>query len=85
MAAKFPGVSPNGSVLSNELNVRGNGSRAVIWRLEGVDIYNPNHFGLLGGSGGSITIFSQQLLTNTDFFSGAFPADYGNAIGGVFD
>ncbi|MEM6346172.1 MAG: TonB-dependent receptor [Bacteroidota bacterium] len=85
MAAKFPGVSPNGSVLTNELNVRGNSSRAVIWRLEGVDIYNPNHFGLLGGSGGSITIFSQQLLANTDFFSGAFPADYGNAIGGVFD
>lgn len=85
MAAKFPGISPKGSVLLNELNVRGNGARAVIWRLEGVDIYNPNHFGLLGGSGGSITLFSQQLLANTDFFSGAFPADYGNALGGVFD
>ncbi|MEM7370757.1 MAG: TonB-dependent receptor [Bacteroidota bacterium] len=84
-AVKFPGISPNGSVLSNELNVRGNGSRAVIWRLEGVDIYNPNHFGVLGGTGGSITLFSQQLLANTDFFSGAFPADYGNALGGVFD
>ncbi|MEL7341870.1 MAG: TonB-dependent receptor, partial [Bacteroidota bacterium] len=72
-------------VLVNELSVRGNGARAVIWRLEGIDIYNPNHFGLLGGSGGSITLFSQQLLTNTDFFSGAFPADYGNALGAVFD
>ncbi|MEM9984678.1 MAG: TonB-dependent receptor, partial [Bacteroidota bacterium] len=85
MAAKFPGVSPNGSPLFNELNVRGNGSRAVIWRLEGLDIYNPNHFGLLGGGGGNITLFSQQLMANTDFFSGAFPADYGNALGGVFD
>lgn len=85
MAVKFPGISPNSNVLTNELNVRGNPARAVLWRLEGVDIYNPNHFGLLGGSGGSVTLFSQQLLTNTDFFSGAFPADYGNALGGVFD
>ncbi|MEL6672034.1 MAG: TonB-dependent receptor [Bacteroidota bacterium] len=84
-AVKFPGVSPNPDALVNELNVRGNNSRAVIWRLEGVDIYNPNHFALVGGSGGSVTLFSKQLLTNTDFFSGAFPADYGNALGGVFD
>jgi len=84
-AVKFPGVTPTGFALSNELNVRGNTSRAVIWRLEGIDIYNPNHFATLGGTGGSVTLFSQQLLTNTDFFSGAFPADYGNALGGVFD
>ncbi|MEM9987278.1 MAG: TonB-dependent receptor, partial [Bacteroidota bacterium] len=57
----------------------------VLWRLEGVDIYNPNHFTQVGNPNGSITLFSQQLLTNTDFFSGAFPADYGNVLGGVFD
>jgi len=85
MAVKFPGISPNSNVLTNDLNVRGNPARAVRWRLEGVDIYNPNHFGLLGGSGGSITLFSQHMLTNTDFFSAAFPADYGNALGAVFD
>ncbi|MEL6802617.1 MAG: carboxypeptidase-like regulatory domain-containing protein, partial [Bacteroidota bacterium] len=43
MAVKFPGITPNPSVLVNELSVRGNGARAVIWRLEGIDIYNPNH------------------------------------------
>ena len=88
MAVKFPGISPNPDALNNQLNVRGNSPRGVIWRLEGVDIYNPNHFarlGGLGGLGGSVTLFSQQLLANTDFFSGAFPADYGNAIVGVFD
>ncbi|MFY0685976.1 MAG: TonB-dependent receptor [Cyclobacteriaceae bacterium] len=82
---KFPGVSPAGSITVNEINIRGNASRANRWRLEDMDIYNPNHFGVLSGSGGSLTIFSQRLLTNTDFFSGAFPADYGNALGGVFD
>ncbi|MEM7655171.1 MAG: TonB-dependent receptor [Bacteroidota bacterium] len=85
MIVKFPGISPNADALNNELNVRGNSSRAVIWRLEGVDIYNPNHFARVGGTGGSVTLFSQQLLANTDFFSGAFPADYGNALGAVFD
>jgi hypothetical protein len=85
MLLKFPGVSPNGSISKNFVNVRGNAARAVRWRLDDMDIYNPNHYGFLGGSGGSLTIFSQRLLTNTDFYSGAFPADYGNALGGVFD
>ncbi|MEM9984419.1 MAG: TonB-dependent receptor, partial [Bacteroidota bacterium] len=85
MAVKFPGVAPNPDALVNELNVRGNAGRAVIWRLEGIDIYNPNHFATVAGNNGSVTLFSQQLLANTDFFSGAFPADYGNALGAVFD
>ena len=85
MVRKFPGVSPNADVLTNVTNVRGNATRGTRWRLDDMDIYNPNHFGLLDGSGGSLTIFSQKLLTNTDFYSGAFPADFGNALGGVFD
>ncbi|MCH2043240.1 MAG: TonB-dependent receptor [Saprospiraceae bacterium] len=85
MARKFPGISPNSQITFNGINVRGNASRAVRWRLDEVDIYNPNHYVLLGSSGGTLTIFSQRLLTNTDFYSGAFPADYGNALGGVFD
>ncbi|MEM6344493.1 MAG: TonB-dependent receptor [Bacteroidota bacterium] len=85
MAVKFPGIAASPNALSNELFVRGNSSRSVIWRLEGVDIYNPNHFARIGGTGGAVTLFSQQLLANTDFFSGAFPADYGNSLGAVFD
>lgn len=85
MARKFPGVIPNASILNNEINVRGNSSRAVMWRIGDVDIYNPSHFAVLGGSGGGITILSQRLLSNTDFFAGAFPADYGNTLGAVFD
>ncbi|MEM6348122.1 MAG: TonB-dependent receptor [Bacteroidota bacterium] len=85
VAVKFPGVAPNGDVRANALTIRGNSPNAVLWRLEGVDIYNPNHFTQVGNPNGSITLFSQQLLTNTDFFSGAFPADYGNVLGGVFD
>ena len=85
MARKLPGVTPSPYITFNEIAVRGNATRAVLWRLDDIDIYNPNHFGTIGGSGGSITIFSQRLLSNTDFYTGSFPADYGNALGGIFD
>lgn len=85
MLQKFAGIAPYPSISRNFINIRGNAARAVRWRLDDMDIYNPNHYGLLGNSGGSLTIFSPRLLTNSDFYSGAFPADYGNALGGVFD
>lgn len=85
MIRKFAGVPPTATITFNAINVRGNASRGLRYRLEDMDIYNPNHFGMLGGSGGSLTIFSQHLLTSTDFYSGAFPADYGNTTGAVFD
>src|SRR5690606_29232474 len=49
------------------------------------DIPNPNHFALPGNSGGGISILSAQLLSNSDFVTAAFPAEYGNAVSGVFD
>jgi hypothetical protein len=48
-------------------------------------IPNPNHFGSLGTTGGPISILNNNTLTNSDFFTGAFPAEYGNALSGVFD
>jgi hypothetical protein len=46
----------------------------LLWRLDGVSIPNPNHFGALGTTGGPISILNSNLLTNSDFFTGAFPA-----------
>lgn len=84
MAHSLPGVQPSKDN-EGDLVIRGNSSNGVLWRLEGVDILNPNHFARLGGSGGGLTIFSISLLSTSDFFSGAFPAEYGNALAGVFD
>ncbi|MEL6539004.1 MAG: carboxypeptidase-like regulatory domain-containing protein, partial [Bacteroidota bacterium] len=70
MARKFAGVVPNGNVFANNIRIRGNGSRAVLWRIDGIDVYNPNHFSLPGGTGGSISILSQRLLSNTDLYTG---------------
>jgi hypothetical protein len=85
MASAFAGVTV-GNIQDNAIIIRGNAPQGVSWRLEGVEIPNPNHFA--GGNvagGGFTTIFSSQMLANSDFFTGAFPAEYGNALAGVFD
>ena len=87
MAQNYAGVSFSGgsSDLFNEIIVRGNSPRGVLWRLEGIEIPNPNHFGSLGNSGGGISMLSSSLLSRSDFYTGAFPAEFGNATSGVFD
>jgi CarboxypepD_reg-like domain len=84
MAQNFAGVTTNND-LGNEIIVRGNSPRGVLWRLEGIEIPNPNHFGNLGSSGGGISMLSGTALGASDFYTGAFPAEYGNALAGVFD
>jgi len=84
MAMSFAGVAPNNSG-SNELIIRGNSPQGLLWQLEGVDIPNPNHFSPEGGTGGPISILNNTTLANSDFFTGAFPAEYGDAFSGVFD
>lgn len=83
IATAFAGVSGSGD--GNALIIRGNAPNGLLWRMEGVDIPNPNHFARVGTSGGAISILSAQLLANSDFITGAFPAEYGNALSGVFD
>lgn len=85
MALSFPGVAPGTDDLTNEIIVRGNAPGGLLWRLEGIEIPNPNHFPELGSSGGGITMLSTNMLARSDFLSGAFPAEYGNALSGVLD
>lgn len=84
MAANYAGVSGSNDS-RNDIIIRGNSPLGILWRLNGLDIPNPNHFGNLGSSGGPISILNNNTLDNSDFLSGAFPADYGNATAGVFD
>lgn len=84
MAANFAGVS-GANDSRNDIVIRGNSPLGVLWRLNGLDIPNPNHFGSLGSTGGPISILNNNTLDNSDFITGAFPADYGNATAGVFD
>ena len=76
MAASFAGVA-GGSPNDNALSIRGNAPKDVAWRVEGVSVPNPNHFaGMLIEGGGIVSLISAQLLNNSDFFTGAFPAEY---------
>lgn len=85
IASAFAGVTES-SIRDNAIIIRGNAPKGVSWRLEGVEIPNPNHFsGRMVAGGGGVSIFSSQLLSNSDFYTGAFPAEYGNAMAGVFD
>ncbi|MEH0156330.1 TonB-dependent receptor [Limibacter armeniacum] len=84
MAVSFAGVTgdPSGN---NDIVIRGNSPKGMLWKLEGVEIPNPNHFGDEGGSGGGISMLNSSVLDNSDFLTGAFTAEYGNAMSGVFD
>ena len=84
MAMGFPGVQPSRDSRS-DIIIRGNSGIGLLWRLEGIDIPNPNHFARRGSSGGGITVFSVSMLSNSDFSTGAFPSEYGNAFSGVMD
>ncbi len=85
LAASFAGVA-GGSLDDNALVIRGNAPKGMLWQMEGVEIPTPSHFAniaVLGGGG--ITALSSQLVADSDFYTGAFPAEYGNALSGVFD
>lgn len=84
MAMNYAGVN-GASDARNDIIIRGNSPLGLLWRLNGVDIPNPNHFGSLGVTGGPISILNNNSLDKSDFLTGAFPAEYGNAIGGAFD
>ncbi|WP_435354558.1 TonB-dependent receptor [Emticicia sp. SJ17W-69] len=85
MALSYPGVKAGRDETENRIIVRGNSPFGILWRLDGIDVPNPNHFALPGSSGGGITVFSAQLMSRSDFFTGGMPAEYGNALSGAFD
>ncbi len=85
LVSAYAGVTV-GNIQDNAIIVRGNSPKGISWRVEGVEIPAPHH--LAGGNvagGGLVTIFSSQMLANSDFHTSAFPAEYGNALAGVFD
>jgi hypothetical protein len=85
VALSFPGVKQGPDENENAIIVRGNSPVGILWRVEGIDVPNPNHFALIGSSVGGVNVFSAQLLSRSDFSSGGMAAEYGNAISGAFD
>lgn len=84
MATNFAGVS-GANDARNDIIIRGNSPMGLLWRLEGVDIPSPNHFGGFGSTGGPVSMLNNNNLAKSDFMTAAFPSEYGNALAGVFD
>lgn len=84
LASSFAGITSG--VSQNGISIHGNAPHLLQWRLEDVEIPNPNHFADIATLGGGIlSSLSNHVLGNSDFFTGAFPAEYSNAVSGVFD
>jgi len=84
LVSSFAGVSS--SLGNNGISVHGNAPSMLQWKLEGIEIPNPNHFADIATLGGGIlTSLSTNVLANSDFYNSAFPAEYNNAVSGVFD
>jgi hypothetical protein len=91
MATSLPGVVGTNDQ-GNSVSVKGYSPNAMLWRLQGLDIVNPNHLANAGtlsdrpvANGGGVSILSSQVLDRTNFYSGTLPVQYGNALSGVMD
>jgi Carboxypeptidase regulatory-like domain len=84
MVSAFAGVAsdPAGD---NTIVVRGNSPKGVLWRLEGIEIPNPNHFSDEGSTGGPINVLNSDVIDDSEFHTGAFAPEFGNAYTAVFD
>lgn len=84
MVSVFPGVA-NDPTGNNTIMVRGNSPNGVLWRLEGLEVPNPNHFADDGSTGGPINVLNSDVVANSEFYTGGFSAEYGNVTSAVFD
>ncbi len=84
MASGYAGVLTLGTQV-NDIVIRGNSTSGLLWRMQGLRIPNPNHFGDMSSSGGTMSMLNNNVLGNSDFYTGAFPAEFGDAQSGIFD
>lgn len=83
-ASMFAGVATGGA--TNGISIHGNSPQMLQWRIEGIEVNNPNHFAETSQAGGGIfTSLNGTVLANSDFMTGAMPAEFGNALSGAFD
>jgi len=84
MAMNYAGVSGNDDS-RNDIIVRGNNPSSLLWVIDGVNVPSPNHYSTSGSSGGPVSMLNLNTLSESNFLSGAFPANYGNTTSAAFD
>ncbi len=80
----FPGVG-SGASFRSDIIIRGGGPSESRFYLDGIEIPNINHFATQGASGGPVGIINADFISGVNYYSGAFPANRGNALSGVFE
>ena len=80
----FPGVQST-PAFRNDIIIRGGGPSESRFYLDGVEVPNINHFATQGASGGPVGILNADFLREVNYYSGAFPANRGNALSGVLE
>ena len=84
LVSNFAGVV-SGNDSRNDIVVRGNSPAGVLWRIEGLPSPSPNHYSTPGTTGGPVSALNSNALKTSDFLTGAFPSEFGNATAAVFD
>ncbi len=84
MAMNYAGVSASDDS-RNDIIVRGNNPSSLLWVIEGVAVPSPNHYSTSGSSGGPVSMLNINTLSQSNFLSGAFPANFGNTTSAAFD
>lgn len=80
----LPGVASSLS-FRNDIIIRGGAPNENRFYLDGIEIPVINHFATQGSSGGPVGILNVNFIENVDFYSGAFPANRGNALSSVIE
>lgn len=79
----LPGVTYTPS-FRNDIIIRGGAPNENRFYLDGVEVPNINHFATQGSSGGPLGMINVDFIREVEFYSGAFPVNYGNALSSVF-
>ncbi|MBP3244921.1 MAG: TonB-dependent receptor [Bacteroidaceae bacterium] len=84
LVMSFAGIS--GEADGSGLSIHGNAPERMQYRIEGVEVFTPNHFNDTWNAGyGLVSALNSNVIGNSDFFTSTFNANYNNALSGVFD
>ncbi len=78
----LPGVTYTAS-FRNDIIIRGGAPNENRFYLDGIEVPNINHFATQGSSGGPVGMINVDFIREVEFYSGAFPVNYGNALSSV--
>lgn len=84
IVAHYPGIA-TAADMRNDLSIHGASPLGISWVVDDVPIPNPNHFGITGSTGGPVSLLNANCLQSSLFYVSAFPAEFSNALNGVFD